>query len=261
MAFMKSPFPGMNPYLEEPSLWPDVHLTLIIAMRAVLNSSLPAGYAASADRYVWIHEPEATERTRAIRPDVDIVKEREIEPAATAAILSAPCTVVLPAVRHEGNKYLKIVDSRSKHLVTVIELLSPANKRPGLDREAYLTKRIDYLTAGVNVVEIDLLRAGQQLPFEGRLPPHSDYYALVGRAQQMPTAGIWPFSIRERMPTIPIPLLATDGDTPLDLQECLERAWNESRYDFKVDYRLPPDPPLSPDDAEWARQLGEVANN
>ena len=67
----------MDPYLEAPDLWPDVHLTLIIAMRAVLNASMPPGYAASADRYVWIHEPEATERTRAIRPDVDIVKEQE----------------------------------------------------------------------------------------------------------------------------------------------------------------------------------------
>ena len=55
---MRSPFPGMDPYLEAPDLWPDVHLTLIIAMRAVLNASMPPGYAASADRYVWIHEPE-----------------------------------------------------------------------------------------------------------------------------------------------------------------------------------------------------------
>src|SRR3954447_14095748 len=105
---MKSPFPGMDPYLEEPSLWPDVHLTLIIAMRAVLNTSMPPGYAASADRYVWIHEPEATERTRAIRPDVDIVKERDEDSTATATVISAPRTVVLPIVRHEGNKYLKI---------------------------------------------------------------------------------------------------------------------------------------------------------
>src|SRR3712207_5549758 len=151
---MTSPFPGMDPYLEQPDLWPDFHLTLVIAMRAVMNASLPPGYAASADRYVWIHEPEAAQRARAIRPDVDIVQERDTGASGGTAVITAPCTVVLPVVRHEGNKYLKIVDSRSKHLVTVIELLSPANKRPGLDRDAYLTKRIDYLAAGVNLVEL-----------------------------------------------------------------------------------------------------------
>src|SRR5262249_23007813 len=145
-------------------------------------------------------------------PDVDIIKEQDLGTSTAAAVISAPKTVVLPVVRHEGNKYIKIVDSRSKHLVTVIELLSPANKRPGLDREAYLTKRIDYLSAGVNVVEIDLLRGGQRLPFEGDAPSICDYYALVCRARQMPTAGIWPFSVRDLLPTIPIPLLAADGD-------------------------------------------------
>jgi hypothetical protein len=254
---MKSPFPGMDPYLEEPNLWPDVHLTLIIAMRAVLNASMPPGYAASADRYVWIHEPEATERTRVVRPDVDIVKERDSDSPATATVIAPPRTVVLPVVRQEGNKYLSIVDSRSKHLVTVIELLSPANKRPGLDREAYLTKRIDYLAAGVNVVEIDLLREGQRLPIEGSLPSGCHYYALVCRARQMPTAGIWPFGIRDSLPTIPIPLLPADGDVPLDLGVCLERAFEESRFDLKVNYQQSSEPPLSPADAEWARSLLE----
>jgi len=254
---MRSPFPGMDPYLEEPSLWPDVHLTLIIAMRAVLNASMPPGYAASADRYVWIHEPEAAEWTRAIRPDVDIVKERDIDSTSATAVIAAPHTVILPVVRHEGNKYIKVVDSRSKRLVTVIELLSPANKRPGLDREAYLNKRIDYLAAGVNVVEIDLLRGGQRLPIEGDVPPHCDYYALVCRAQQMPTGGIWPFDVRDPLPEIPIPLLSADGDVPLDLRLCLDRAFEESRYDLKLSYQQPPDPPLSPADAEWARTLLE----
>jgi hypothetical protein len=255
MVVMKSPFPGMDPYLEDPNLWPDVHLTLIIAMKAMLNASMPPGYAASADRYVWIHEPEACERTRAIRPDVDIVKERETATAGTVTAITAPCTVVLPVVQREGEKYLKIVDTRSKLLITVIELLSPANKRPGPDREAYLTKRIEYLAAGVNVVEIDLLRGGLRLPIEGRLPPPNDYYALVCRARQMPNAGIWPFGVRDSLPTIPVPLLPADGNVSLDLRRCLDRAWEESRFQEKINYQQSPSPPLSADDSEWARKL------
>lgn len=34
---MPSPFPGMDPYLESPDLWPDVHLELIRDIRAALN--------------------------------------------------------------------------------------------------------------------------------------------------------------------------------------------------------------------------------
>ena len=73
----------------------------------------------------------------------------------------------------------------------------------------------------------------------------------------MPTAGIWPFGIRDSLPTIPIPLLPPDGDVPLDLGVCLERAFEESRFDLKVNYQQPTEPPLSPADAEWARSLLE----
>src|SRR5205085_10931213 len=132
------------------------------------NARLPTNYVARADKYVWIHEPDAASRTR-VRPDAYIVKHSDRPAPQAPAAVAAPTTVVLPAARREGNKYLKILDAKSRRLITVVELLSPANKRPGPDRDDYLTKRIDYLTAGVNLVEIDLLRAGERLPI-GELP-------------------------------------------------------------------------------------------
>ncbi len=257
---MKSPFPGMDPYLEEPNLWQDVHLSLVIAMRAQLNARLPANYVARADKYVWIHEPDATVRTR-VRPDAYIVKHSDDPASQAPAAIAAPTTVVLPASRREGNKYVKILDAKSRRLVTVIELLSPANKKPGPDRDDYLTKRIDYLTAGVNLVEIDLLRAGERIPIGEPLSQGFDYYALVCRAQEMPKAGVWPFTFRDPMPSIAVPLLPSDPDVSLELRPCLDVAYEQGEYHVDIDYRKPPVPPLSELDAEWARGLLEKTAN
>jgi hypothetical protein len=254
---MKSPFPGMDPYLEEPNLWPDVHLSLIIAMRAALNASLPEGYVAAADKYVWIHEPDADTRTRVVKPDAFIVKGRESTDVRLPATVSAPTMIVLPAMRREGNKYLKIIDAKSRRLITVVELLSPSNKQPGPDRDDYLTKRMDYLTAGVNLVEMDLHRAGERLPIADPQPAGFDYYILVCRAARMPNAEIWPFTIRDRFPVVPIPLDSDQADVPLDLKPCLDVAYHQGKYGQEVDYSQPPEPPLPPANAEWARGLLE----
>jgi Protein of unknown function (DUF4058) len=243
----------MDPYLEEPALWPDVHLTLIIAMRAEPNAHLPERYVAAADRYVWIHEPEA-EKRRLVRPDAYDSEVQSTAPAVLAPS-AAPMAVILPAIRREGNKYLKIVDADSRRVITVIELLSPSNKHAGPDREAYLTKRIDYLTAGVNVVEIDLHRGGEKLPLESAPAPVSDYYVMTCRAQEFPKAGMWSFSVRDPLPKIPIPLSAGMPDVELVLQSCLNRAYAEGRYDREIDYQEVPDPPLHGNDAAWARDL------
>lgn len=247
----------MDPYLEEPSLWPDVHLTLIIAMRAELNAHLPERYVAAADRYVWIHEPEA-EKRRMVRPDAYISELQGAAPTVLSPTL-APATVMLPAVRREGNKYLKILDADTRRIVTVIELLSPSNKTHGPDREAYLTKRIDYLTAGVNVVEIDLHRAGQKLPLESAPAPGGDYCVMICRALEFPKAGMWSFSVRDPLPKIPIPISPSVPDVELALRPCLERAYTEGCYDREIDYAQDPHPPLLEADAAWAREL--VAKN
>ncbi|MFK8183835.1 MAG: DUF4058 family protein [Phormidesmis sp.] len=43
---MPIPFPGMNPYLEHPDLWPQVHQKMIQALADTLDSQLPASYQA-----------------------------------------------------------------------------------------------------------------------------------------------------------------------------------------------------------------------
>lgn len=248
---MHCPFPGMDPYLERSDLWPDVHLSLIIFMKDALNGSLPAGYAAVADRFVWIHEPDAIQRTR-VKPNIAVFRPEHTISTKGASLVTAPLTGLLPAIKREGSKYLKILDVRSRRVVTAIELLSPSNKQAGPDREAFLTKRTEYLNTGINLIEIDLHRAGQRLPMEN-VEFGSDYYVLVCRASHAPQIDVWPFSVRDPFPTIPVPL--SEPEPSLDLGACFERVYQGSRYREEVNYQLPPDPPLSEADATWAREL------
>jgi len=147
------------------------------------------------------------------------------------------------------------MDAKSRRLITVVELLSPSNKESGADRENYLTKRMDYITAGINLVEIDLHRAGQRLPLSEPQPAGFDYYALVCRPTKMPSAEIWPFTMRDTFPVIPIPLGPQEPDVPLDLRPCLELAYQQGKYGEEVDYSQPPVPPFSEADAAWAKEL------
>jgi Protein of unknown function (DUF4058) len=195
---MPSPFPGMDPYLEDPGSWSDFHTTFYVELKRGLNRILPPGYMAKIDRYIWIHEPSAQERIRLGKPDTYVSKHpdqagQQRDKVATA---QAPVTIVLPAVRQEGSRYLKILDAKNHRVVTVVEILSPANKNVGIDRDAYLMKRNEYFATGVNVIEIDLLRSGPRMPWGEEPPPRGDYYVMVCRASEFPSGNLVPFGSR-----------------------------------------------------------------
>lgn len=252
---MPSPFPGMDPYLESPETWSDFHGTFLLAIRAALNQSLPEHYVARWDRYVWIEEPEAGESRPLGRPDVFVTDRLgRDEGLPVGATLAAPVTVTLPAVDPKGKPYLKIVDTRGHRVVTILELLSPANKAAGRDRDGYLAKRQEYFRGGTNLVEIDLLRNGTRPPAEPPLAP-ADYYVLVSRATDYPVAKVWPFSVRDPLPPVPVPLNPPDPPVMLALRPCLDRAYDEARFGDEIDYDQPPTPPLREPDATWAREL------
>ena len=169
-----------------------------------------------------------------------------------AAVLEAPTYVVLPELDIERESFLEVRDRQSRELVTVVEVLSPTNKRPGDHRGQYLNKRADLLQSPVHLVEIDLLRGGPPLPPTDR--PGGSYSVLVSRAQTRPRAGFWPFGLRDPLPTVPVPLKGADADARLDLRAILDRVYDESGYGYFL-YDHEPDPALNDDDANWARSL------
>jgi hypothetical protein len=137
----------------------------------------------------------------------------------------------------------------------VLELLSPSNKTAHDRGEAYRFKRDEYMVSEVNFVEIDLLRKGVRPPLGDPTPPISDYYVLVSRSEDRPKLGIWPISIRDVLPPIPIPLDAGEPEVLLDLRAALDRVYEEARYGEQLDYTVPPALALREPDASWARDL------
>lgn len=257
---MPSPFPGMDPYIEDPFFWGDFHGSLLGIMREVLNSILPSRYVASMDRNVWVQEHPGEEAVFLGGPDVPVADRGEpgegsIATATAPAAVAAPVQLRLPYSRIPGNRLLRILDRRRRRIVTVFEVLSPANKTRTGYGVAYRAKRADYLASDVNLVEIDLLRAGERPPLQDPPPLPSDYYILVCPTATFPQAGFWPLSVRDKLPLVPVPLDPDTGHVLLDLRACLDRAYDAGRYAGEIDYRQPSVPPLREPDATWAREL------
>jgi hypothetical protein len=176
----------------------------------------------------------------------------ETEPGTTTGVLEAPARVRLPAVDLERQSFVEIRDRKNRELITVVELLSPANKYAGPDREQYLAKRMELLNGPVHLVEIDLLRGGPPLPADDR--PDCAYSVLVSRCESRLEAGFWPIALRQRLPEIPVPVRSPDSAARLDLQAILDRIYDDAGYADYI-YDGTPSPRLDPEDMEWARRI------
>jgi hypothetical protein len=191
-----------------------------------------------------------------VLPDVSVTSPDVAFGAPTAAAVAAPAPVQV-RVPMDGPTRLVSVYIRQREtarLVSVIELLSPVNKRRGKGREEYLEKRHTFLTSPVHLIEIDLLRSYPRMPFDDPLPP-AHYMVMVCKAGERPRSSVWPISVRQPLPTIPIPLLPPDPPVLLELGQALRAAYSRARYDLRVDYRKRPIPPLSAADAAWVAAL------
>jgi hypothetical protein len=246
----------MDPYLEQDDAWHDFHERFIPYLATILGSQLRPRYIVKIDEHIYVHEM-ATETRRLVgRGDVSVgSSSTEFPPAAfglVAGVLEAPARVRLPAVDLERLSYIEIRDRGERELVTVIELLSPANKYAGPDHEQYLAKRMELLSGPVHLVEIDLLRGGPPMPAEDR--PACAYSVLVSRLERRLDAEFWPISLPDRLPVIPVPVRCPDADARIDLQALLDRIYDDAGY---VDYIYDgnPRPELNDKDAEWAQQF------
>ena len=248
---MPSPFPGMNPYLEQDAVWQDFHQSFIPAAREAISPQLSADYFIKVEEYVFIHELDAEARRSLGRADILLSTSDKNKASSTAIASAAPAYVSVPslAIDEERHSFLEIRDRQHLELVTVVELLSPSNKS-GADRATYLNKRRRLIESGVNLVELDLLRGGPRLPIDGLSP--CDYYALVVRSEERPRGGIWAFQLREPLPNIPVPLRAPDPDVSLNLKNILDRVYDGAAYE-KFIYLTPPQPALNADQEQWAR--------
>jgi hypothetical protein len=251
---MPSPFPGMNPYLEQAHIWRDFHNSFLVAFRAALIPQLPERYLVEYEESLYIDPTGDEPRLFAVGDHVvaDTEDQHEkVEDGGTATAIAAPVTVTVPGITKRKARRLIVRDSKSQEVITVIESLSPSNKTPGPDRDKYLEKRGEVLTSAAHFVEVDLLRGGKRMPIR-TLPDDCAYYVLVSRAWQRPNMGLWPVKLRDPLPAIPIPLRRGEPEPLIELKPILDRTYDEAGYVRRI-YRTPPEPPLSSVDAEWAK--------
>jgi Protein of unknown function (DUF4058) len=256
---MRSPFPGMDPWLEHPDLWPDVHNRLIVAICDALASRIKPRYVARVESRTTLLSSLDVEAVYG--PDVAIrsaTLARRRRKAGVTALKDTdvkPLPVIVPIGRDEVNEtFLNILEASTRKLVTVIEILSPTNKKTKDARAEYLEKRRHLLLAKVNFVEIDLLRGGKPMPLLNA-PPSNDYRILVCRPRRSPTSDLFEFSLSTPIPTIPIPLLPDDAEPNLELNKVLHALYARAGYDLSIDYRKPPLPPLRGENQSWAATL------
>jgi Protein of unknown function (DUF4058) len=254
----QSPFPGMDPYLEAPNIWPDLHGSLPAIFREQLNPQLIPRYLAEIGTEIVIDylDDDLEPESRVAVPDLSMTHTSSYNTGVmvTEAPLHAPLRLQVPLPVERRLTSVRIIRRDLDKLVAVIELLSPINKRPGPKRQEYLAKRRKYLESRVHLIEVDLLRKWRRMPLEGELPA-SDYLVVVSNFYERPDADVWPLSIRQPLPVIPVPLLRPDPPAMLDLGEALRTAYARARYDLRIHYEQPPNPPLNPEDAVWAAEL------
>lgn len=222
---MPSPFPGMAPYLERSVRWSDVHVSLLVCCRAQLNVQLPEGFQAKIETEL---------RIEGAGPRIQFLSDAPPQRFIQIFLVSDPARIV-----------------------TIIGVLSPANKSRNRGYEDYQAKQETLLNAPVNLLEIDLLREGEEtvaLPHRDDIPD-TPYIVTLHRAGEGRNFDTWPISLRESLPRVAVPLTAEYPDLILDMQEALTQAYDLGGYGRGITYTNEPAPPLSPNDADWVDAL------
>jgi hypothetical protein len=251
----------MDPYIERPVIWADVHDSLVAAIKALLQPQLKPKYVALIQDRLYV-----TEMQRPVQPDVAVVRSRTSRPesarpggTATVVLAPDPATVFLVPREEVREPYIQIVEPAARRrVVTSIEVLSPKNKRGGAGRRDYVQKRGELWGGGANLVEIDLLRSGrsttrlseEQLSQLGRF----HYVIAVSRAEP-PRREAYQTTVRGRLPRVAVPLAAGDADVTLDLQAAFTRCWDEGAYPDLLRYEGPPPGPMSAEDVAWCEDV------
>lgn len=253
---MVFPFPGCNPYLEHPSLWPGVHHWLIIALASDLSPQLRPQYRVAVE--VRMYETLGEQALLVGIPDVAVNRATvATEDAPTLRVAMAPPAtsatpqpVTVPVAETVKQGYLAVREVATGQVITVIEILSPVNKRSGKGRQQYEEKRNRILNSATHLVEIDLLRGGEPMLVFGSYLK-SDYRILVSRGDCRPQADLYGFNLQDPIPSFSLPLKAAEEGPAVDLNQLLSTVYEQGSFDLAIDYRQNPIPPCSTEDERW----------
>lgn len=256
---MPSPFSGMNPYLESPKLWQQIHKRLIVEIANAMNPKIRPKYRIEIEERVYETNPSNGDSLLVGIPDNVVTKTTaksapsEKSNIAVAPPPSQPIKVTLSLPTKVKEWYLEVKEVASGEVITAIEIISPKNKAAGEGRKSYRNKRQKILTSLTNLIEIDLLRRGKKMVTDISIKSH--YHILVSRSGDRPEADLYAFNLREQIPTIPLPLAEGELEPTIDLQVLLNSVYDCGSYDLVIDYKNEPIIPLAKGDRSWADEL------
>jgi hypothetical protein len=252
---MPSPFPGMEPYLEQAIFWSSFHTRFMVAIADAITPNLRPKYYVEVETRTYIDETD--EELLVEIPDALVLASNQNATSTIRtqnAVHDRPTKVRLPIPEEVRERYLEVREVRTGEVITVIEVLSPKNKRSGTGRTAYEKKRQSVLRSQTHLVEIDLLRGGSPMPMSQM--EKTDYRILVSQASSRPVADLYGFTLREPIPSFLLPLKLEDEGFVVNLQEIFSGVYDRGSYDMRIDYRQPvPRPKLSAGDQQWVDEL------
>ncbi len=256
---MRSPFPGMDPYLEDPIFWSSFHSRFLVALADAITPHIIPKYYVEIE--VRTYRDNGEDDLLIGIPDAVVLANKipsvsQSSSTATAtAVKVRPQQVRVPMALELKERSLQVRELGTDAVITVIELLSPKNKRAGKGREDYESKRLDILASASHLVEIDFLRAGKPMTMGGATG-EMDYHILVSRSNLRPRADLYAFTLQEPIPDFLLPLQADDEDLLINLQEIFEGVYERSAYSIRINYTNPvPPPALSEPDRLWVQEL------
>jgi hypothetical protein len=231
----------MDPYLEHRGLWEEVHTGLIAEIQQFLAPLVRPRYRVAVERraYLAVLSPDDLVG----KPDVLVVSPArapvQTTPAGTPSTVT-PQVAELPMAEEVIERYIEIREVTTGDVITVVEILSHSNKSSRQGREQYERKRLTVLASLTNLVEIDLLRAGDPMPMRvsgnGDL---GDYRIVISRSQHRPRADVYLFGVRDPIPDVPLPLRPGEDEPVLALNRILHALYDQTGYDLAVDYHPP----------------------
>ena len=264
---MTSPFPGMNPFVESPQFWAGFHNSLANVVMGSLNQRIMPDYYAQTMLAVTYDVIEINtgllDSSHVLHPDISIwesslLVETPAQSTLTITPPSAESVIPYEVELHYFSVEIRYVET--DELITVIEILTPVSKRTGHEaHEDYLRKRRDLVRAGVNLLEIDLLRAGTRPPLMKPVP-RAPYYVTLSRRNRRPRVEVWPIQLADRLPVLPVPLVEPDSDVPLDLGLLVQTIYNNGPYAAAINYHDPLPPPLTDEETQFVQDCLQQAN-
>jgi hypothetical protein len=258
---MPFPFPGMNPYLENPEIWAEVHHWLITGIAESLVERLRPKYRVAVEKRIY----QTTDDRSLLVGIPDVMVANNLSAAVTGNVAVAPpptepLLVDLPMPEEIRESYLEVREVGTGEVITTLEVLSPKNKRVGEGRTAYESKRQRILASLTHLVEIDLLRAGTPMTVLNA-PIQTQYRILVSRSDLRPRADLYAFNLTDPIPPFPLPLKPSDPETLVRLQDILQEIYDRAGFDLAIDYSQPPIPSLTQAETAWITPLLRASGN